>query len=249
MPAKRRRSTSSHASNSAPAPGSTPSSNSPRTSAGIRLTGSQRQHVHRSPRRQPQLQRIPAQRAGDPKSATQLRQRPAQRPTRIIGIAEDQPGQPRARHRPLRQNHVRQHGPRLMTTRRNDNHAVALDLRRPQQADHERRHDITIVNPVPYAAPRQRSMRTAAPRECPPSLLPSIPPDRRRSLPPGPNRGFRSMRRAGVSDDLRKTPARDHRRGWPQRRRRTCRWDETPVSVCAPRATMTKSERRGMTLE
>ena len=72
---------------------------------GIRLAGSQREHVHRSPRRQPQLQRIPAQRAGNPERATQLRQRPAQRPARIIGIAEDQPRQPRARHRSLRQDH------------------------------------------------------------------------------------------------------------------------------------------------
>ena len=113
---------------------------------GIRLAGSQRQHVHRSPRRQPQLQRIPSQRPGNPKSATQLRQRPAQRPARILGIAEDQLGQHRARDRSLRQDHVRQHGPRLMTTRRSDNHTVALDLRRAQQADHERRHGITIVN-------------------------------------------------------------------------------------------------------
>ena len=112
----------------------------------LRLARNQRQHVHRSPRRQPQLQRIPAQRAGNPKSTTQLRQRPAQRPARIIGITEDQPRQPRARHRPLRQDHVRQHGPRLMTTRRRDNHSVALNLRRSQQADHVRRHDTTIVN-------------------------------------------------------------------------------------------------------
>ena len=37
-----------------------------------------------------------------------------------------------------------------MTTRRRDNHTVALDLRRSQQADHVSRHDTTIVNRLPY---------------------------------------------------------------------------------------------------
>ncbi len=112
---------------------------------GIRVARSQRQHINRGPRRQPQLQRVVAERAPDAERATQLRQRPTQRPKRIIGIAEDQPGQPRPRDRSLRQDQIPEHGPRLVTTRRSDNHAIALDLRRSQQTDHERRHGTTIV--------------------------------------------------------------------------------------------------------
>ena len=145
----------------------------PANQRGIRFAGGQRQHVHRSPRRQSQLQRIPSQRAGDPKRPTELRQRPAQRPARIVGIAEDEPGQLRARHRSLRQDHVRQHGPRLMTTRRSDNHAVALDLRRSQQADHERRHNITIVNRRARPRVDSTSPSTAGRDRPDPSLPPS----------------------------------------------------------------------------
>ena len=174
----------------------------------LRLARKQRQHVHRNPRRQPQLQRIPTQRAGDPKRTTQLRQRPAQRPARIIGITEDQPRQPRARHRPLRQDHVRQHCPRLMTTRRNDNHAIALDLRRSQQTDYERRHDSTIVNR--HGRPNPKTPLNANRRRegSPPLLLPSTHPHRRAARCRPVLAGCRSARRAGVSDDLRQTPAR-----------------------------------------
>ena len=147
---------------------------------GIRIARSERQYVHDSPRRQPQLQWIPVQRAGYPKRATQLRQRPPQRPAWIIGITEDQPRQPRARHRSLRQDHVRQHSPRLMATRRRDHHAVALDLRRSQQTDHEPRHDITIVNRHASTGRRQRIIRTTS-GQAPPALAPPVhAPDRRR---------------------------------------------------------------------
>ena len=149
---------------------------------GIRIARSERQHVHDSPRRQPQLQWIPVQRAGYPKRATQLRQRPPQRPAWIIGITEDQPRQPRARHRSLRQDHVRQHSPRLMATRRRDHHAVALDLRRSQQTDHEPRHDITIVNRHASTGRRQAIIRTTS-GQAPPALAPSVHAPRSRAEP------------------------------------------------------------------
>ena len=103
----------------------------------ITITGRQRQHVHAGPRRPPQLRRVPAHRAGDAERATQLRQRPAQRRQRIVGLAEDQAGQPRPRDRPLGQDQISEHGPRLVPARRHGHHPIALDLRRSQQADHE----------------------------------------------------------------------------------------------------------------
>lgn len=94
----------------------------------------QRARVERITDSQGPARRIPqhrlAKRVGDAKRASQLRQRPAQRATRIIGIAEHEPGQPRTPDRSLCQRHVRQHGPGLATARRRDNDPIALDLRR-----------------------------------------------------------------------------------------------------------------------
>jgi hypothetical protein len=127
---------------------------------GIRLARSQRQHVHRGPRRQAQLQGIAAQGGADAECATQLRQGPAQGAEWVVGIAEDQAGQPRARDRSLGQDQIREHGPRLVPTRRSDHHAVSLDLRRSQQADHERRHETTIVNRLAMPLIPERSRRS-----------------------------------------------------------------------------------------
>ena len=83
---------------------------------------------------------------GNAERAAQLRQRPAQRPERVVSLAEHQPGQPRPRHRSLGQHQIGQHAPRLMPTRRGDHHAVALNLRPAQQANPEPRHNTPIVN-------------------------------------------------------------------------------------------------------
>ena len=138
-PAKRRRSTAARRRSRARRPGSTPSSSSPRTSSG---SGSPAASASTSivASAQPQLERVAAQRLRLAERAAQLRQRPAQRPARVVGVAEDQAGQPRARDRPLGQRQIREHRPRLVPARRGDGHVVALDLRRSQQADRERRH-------------------------------------------------------------------------------------------------------------
>ena len=111
----------------------------------ISLARSQCQHVDHGRRRQPELHRVSPERAGHAERAPQLRQRPPQGPARILGVAEDERGQPRPRHRPLRQHQVGQHGPRLVTTRRTDDDPVPVDLRRSQQAQHQRGHDTAIV--------------------------------------------------------------------------------------------------------
>ena len=137
---------------------------------GIGIAARQREHINHRPARQPQLQRIRPQRLGNPERAAQLRQRPTQRPERIISLAEHQPSQPHPRHRPLSQHQIRQNSPRLMPARWRPNHTVTLDLRAPQQANHEPRHGI------PDRRPPTRPPKT------PPSATNSRP---GRSRPPG----------------------------------------------------------------
>jgi hypothetical protein len=112
----------------------------------VRIAGPQHQHVDRRLGREPQLQRIPPQRARNAEGATQLRQRPAQRTQRVVRVTEDQVRQPCTRNRTLRQQPIRKHGPRLVTPGRRGKNAIALDLRRSHQADHELRHDTRIVD-------------------------------------------------------------------------------------------------------
>ena len=113
---------------------------------GIGVARSEREHVHASVRRQHQRQGIPAQRHVGPQRSAQLRQRPAQRPERVGGISEDQPRQPRPRHRSLGQQQIGEHRPGLVATRRSGGSVGVRYLRRPEQADHKRRHDLTIVD-------------------------------------------------------------------------------------------------------
>jgi hypothetical protein len=107
---------------------------------GIRRAGRKGEHVDVRVRRQCELQRVAAQRVGRAERAAQLRERPAERAERITGVAEDQPGELRARHGPFGQQRVGEHRPRFVATRRHGDDALALDLRLSQQANHERGH-------------------------------------------------------------------------------------------------------------
>ena len=116
------------------------------------IAAAEGQHVDGRPRRQPELQRIAVQRTRHIERAPQLREAPAQRPERVGGVAEDQRGQLRPRHRPAGQHQIGEHGPRLVPPRRSDDQGIALDLRASDQADGERRHDVPIVNRSPLTS-------------------------------------------------------------------------------------------------
>ena len=62
----------------------------------VGLPGDEREHVDRGPRRQPERQRVSAQHVGAAERAAQLRERPAQRAERVVGVGEDQLRQLRA---------------------------------------------------------------------------------------------------------------------------------------------------------
>ncbi len=147
-PSAASRSTPSHMPASAPAlheqprledrarrPASTPSSSSPRASAGSAVPGDEREHVDGCPRRQPELERVAGEHVGAAERAAQLRERPAQRAERVVGVGEDQLRQLRARDAALGQQRGTRARPRTCGRAVGRRRPVALDLRPSQQSD------------------------------------------------------------------------------------------------------------------
>ena len=97
--------------------------------------------VDRRPRRQGELDRVAVEPGCGPQAATHLREAPAQGPQRVVGLGEQQRGQPRPRRRPLRQEEEGQHRPALAAAEAVAGSTVDLDPRAAEQVDgHPCRH-------------------------------------------------------------------------------------------------------------
>ena len=81
-----------------------------------------------------QAKRISRQHDVVAEKAPEHRERPPQRPHRIVGFREEQPAEPLARGRRRGANEIREQAPRLVSARRRNLITAPLDPGRPQQA-------------------------------------------------------------------------------------------------------------------
>jgi len=156
----------------------------------IRFPG-QRPDVDLQPGAQLGGDRITPEQHRRPQRPPQLGQRPPQRAQRVVRVPEQQLRQLPATGRPLGQQQVGQQRPRLAPARGGDRPPVALQRRRPQQADAQRHEP----SPAPSSPSRPR-----------PTSGPSIRADRVRDRVREPS-GRAARKRRGSAGQLRRDVA------------------------------------------